>query len=251
MRKLVAALACRNEGSRLYGKPLQNLDVKAGTTILHHMIELLKTTPAISKIMLGIAEGVANEAFVEYAKKKQIGYIKGSETNVLQRLIHCCKEGNGTDVFRITTECPFFYYEIIEEAWRHHINHRNDVTTIDTVPEGTHFEIYTLKALEDSHNLGDDIHRSEHCNLYIREHLSDFKVEVLPVPDDIQRPDIRLTVDYPEDLILCREVYAHLKSKAPRIPLSDIILFLDVRPDLKTLVAPHVAKSRTIWKNNK
>ncbi len=28
MRKLVACLACRNEGTRLYGKPLQNLDVK-------------------------------------------------------------------------------------------------------------------------------------------------------------------------------------------------------------------------------
>ena len=27
MRKLVAALACRNKGSRLYGKPLQNLDI--------------------------------------------------------------------------------------------------------------------------------------------------------------------------------------------------------------------------------
>ena len=26
-RKLVAAIACRNNGSRLYGKPLQNLDV--------------------------------------------------------------------------------------------------------------------------------------------------------------------------------------------------------------------------------
>ena len=28
MRKLVAALACRINGSRLYGKPLQNLDIE-------------------------------------------------------------------------------------------------------------------------------------------------------------------------------------------------------------------------------
>jgi hypothetical protein len=33
-RKLIAALAVRNQGSRLYGKPLQNLDVESGTTVL-------------------------------------------------------------------------------------------------------------------------------------------------------------------------------------------------------------------------
>ena len=33
-RKLAAVLACRNTGSRLYGKPLQNLDVKNNYTIL-------------------------------------------------------------------------------------------------------------------------------------------------------------------------------------------------------------------------
>ena len=37
-RKLVAAIACRNQGSRLYGKPIQNLDIKNGS----RMITLLK-----------------------------------------------------------------------------------------------------------------------------------------------------------------------------------------------------------------
>ena len=29
-KKLVAALACRNQGTRLYGKPIQNLDIENG-----------------------------------------------------------------------------------------------------------------------------------------------------------------------------------------------------------------------------
>ena len=28
-KKLVAALACRNQGTRLYGKPVQNLDIES------------------------------------------------------------------------------------------------------------------------------------------------------------------------------------------------------------------------------
>ena len=38
-RKLVAVLACRNGGSRLYGKPLQNLDVKKKVNILNYLIK--------------------------------------------------------------------------------------------------------------------------------------------------------------------------------------------------------------------
>ena len=37
MRKLVACLACRNEGTRLYGKPLQNLDIKKNITIKNYL----------------------------------------------------------------------------------------------------------------------------------------------------------------------------------------------------------------------
>ena len=41
-KKLVAVLACRNTGSRLYGKPLQNLDVKRKYTIIDNLINCLK-----------------------------------------------------------------------------------------------------------------------------------------------------------------------------------------------------------------
>ena len=36
--KLVAAIACRNQGTRLYGKPIQNLDVENGIRIIDNII---------------------------------------------------------------------------------------------------------------------------------------------------------------------------------------------------------------------
>ena len=246
MRRLIAALACRAQGSRLYGKPLQNLDVKEGITILDHMVSLIQTIPSIQAIVLGVAEGTANVPFVDLAQRKGIDYIVGDEKDVLQRLIQCGRKAHGTDVFRVTTESPFPYYDLVDEAWERHLEAGNDVTTIDGVPEGCHFEIYTLEALEKSHELGDDRHRSEYCSLYVLEHRSDFKVEVLPIPPQLERLDLRLTVDNPEDLVLCRRVYAHLKHKAPRLPLAEIIEFVDSHPELQALVAPFVVGQR-IW----
>lgn len=245
-RKLVAALACRVQGSRLYGKPLQLLDVREHVTILDHLIRLLKTHQPIREIVLGISEGIENTPFVETARRHGIPCIWGDPADVLQRLIQCGHAAQATDIFRVTTESPFIETGLLDVAWRRHVEHDNDVTSTDALPEGTHFELYKLSALEASHQRGGADERSELCNLYIRRHPDEFRIEVVEVPERWRRQDIRLTVDFPEDLVVCRRVYAALKHKAPQIPVADIIAFLDEQPELKALVAPHVVP-KLIW----
>lgn len=240
MRKLVACLACRNQGTRLYGKPMQNLDIREHVTILDYLISAIRTFPPVSDIVLGISEGVDNEVFKRIALAKGIDFIVGDEIDVLQRLIQCCEKANGTDVFRMTTESPFNYFEMVEDAWKIHVAEGNDLTTLDNVPDGSGIEIIALEAYKRSWAQGERKHRSEMCSLYIREHKKDFKIGYLQAPKEILRADIRLTVDYPEDLVLCRAVYQKFKHLAPRIPLTQIIAFLDKTPQLKALVDPFV-----------
>ena len=66
--------------------------------------------------------------------------------------------------------------------------------------------------------------------------MENFKIQRLLPPEELIRKDIRLTVDYPEDLILCRKIYEKFKKKRPFIPLHEIIKFLDSKPHLKELV---------------
>ncbi len=242
MRKLVAALACRNQGTRLYGKPLQNLDIDKRLSVLEYMIQSVRTYKAVDDIVLGISEGADNHAFIEFAKSKEVKYIVGDEEDVLQRLIQCADKVDGTDVFRLTTESPFTYFEAIDDAWAQHVEGNFDISCLDHLPDGSGFEILKLSALKYSHEHGERKHRSELCALYIRENKSKFKFNYVQVPKNILRSDIRLTIDYPEDLVLCRAVYQKFKHKAPRIPLAEIIEFLDKNPSLKKIVDPFVAE---------
>ncbi len=237
-RRLVAALACRNNGSRLYGKPLQNLidDV----TILDQIIHAIKSFPAIDEIVLGISEGSANAPFVDVAHAHNISYIYGDPKDVLMRLVQCGRMGGATDVFRVTTECPWFAYDLFEPIWRNHVEHQNDITVCDELPEGLHFEIYTLEALERSHARGSGVDRSEMCSNYARKHPQEFKIEVVLPPAEHRRLDLRVTVDYPEDLVLTRAIAKACKESMPLVPTGNIIQFLDSRPDIKQLVAPYV-----------
>jgi spore coat polysaccharide biosynthesis protein SpsF len=210
------------------------------------MISLIQTLPCIQATVLGIAQGSANLPFVDLAQRRGIDYILGDETDVLKRLILCARNAQATDIFRVTTESPFFYYEKLDEAWESHLQNRSDVTTINGLPDGSHFEIYTLEALERSHEFGSARHRSEYCSLYIREHRDDFKVTVLPIPAYLERLDIRLTVDYPEDLVVCRRIYAHLRHKAPRLPVGEIIKYIDGQPELRALLVPYIV-GKSYW----
>ena len=65
-RSLAAVIACRNQGSRLYGKPLQPLCIKSKYCILDQVINNIKKIKCIKKTILAISEGVSNTIYVEY-----------------------------------------------------------------------------------------------------------------------------------------------------------------------------------------
>jgi spore coat polysaccharide biosynthesis protein SpsF len=220
-RKLVAALACRNNGSRLYAKPLQNLD--ANVTILSQIISCVKTVDCIDSIVLGISEGIENKIFSDVAKDANIDYIYGNEVDVLHRLILCGDKANATDIFRITSESPFPNFDMIDKGWEKHVSGNYDATFLDEVIDGCGFEFIKLSALKESHSKGDDRHRSEMCTLYVRENKMDFNLAYIkPVPE-LVRKDLRLTVDNPEDLIV----------------LTEVVKYLDENPKLVKLISPY------------
>jgi spore coat polysaccharide biosynthesis protein SpsF len=238
MKKLVATLACRNAGSRLYGKPLQNLDIDKGVTILDNIIACLSSFECIETVVLGIAAGNENLDFVDYAEANQLDYIIGDEIDVLSRLIKCGEYANATDIFRTTSESPFPFFEMIESIWLEHCKNDNDATFLDDIIDGCGFEIIKLDALKESHLKGQNKHRSELCTLYIREHKDDFNIQQIKPPEELIRKDLRFTVDYPEDLIVCRAIYGKFIEYAPKIPLLDAVRYLETRKDLKKLIAP-------------
>jgi spore coat polysaccharide biosynthesis protein SpsF len=220
------------------------LDIERGVTVLDHMIALLATEPSIAEIVLAVSEGAENEPFQQMAKSHGLRSIRGDERDVLGRHLQTAEISGATDIFIVTTESPFTYFEGIAEAWRAHCESGNDVTATEGLPIGSAFGIFGVATLRRSHDRGDNRHRSEFISLYVREHPEEFRIQVLEAPDEVRRLDVRLTIDYPEDLVLCRQVYGHLRELAPRIPVSRIIRFLDERPELAALVKPYVVAER-------
>ena len=241
-RTLIAVVACRNNSSRLYGKPMQNLDSDSGWTILDQVIKNLKSLNIISQIVLAISEGEANFEFVTYAKTNNLTYVIGDEHDVLARILLGLNKVNGTDLFRVTSESPFLYLDAVNKLWSEHIRNNNDATFLDHIIDGCNFQIVTNKALKTSWENGSNKHRSEYIFAYIREFPQKFKLSVKSPPDELIRKDIRLTVDYPEDLIVCREIFKEFKNELlnSNYNINDFVKFIDSNKFLYRLIQPFV-----------
>ena len=247
-KKVVCVLACRVQSTRLYGKPLQLLDTKSSVSILDYMLDHLAATPLINETILAISAGEENTPFINLAKKRNLSYVIGEQKDVLGRLISAGKKSNADIIFRVTTESPFLYMEGLAKALRQHIKNAASLTVFEGLPEGAYFELINLTDLERAHTEGESRHRSELCTLYIHENPSKFKIQTLSVPKYLTRPDIRITVDWPEDLIVMRELYKALKRPGQFILIQDIIRYIDAHPELYRVNSWIDSGPRRIWK---
>jgi len=230
--KVAAVIACRVESGRLFGKPIQNLK---NFSILHFLIQQIKTSSEISEIVLAISENQGNEIFINFAKKYNIKFVIGDDRDVLKRLIDGAKLVDANIVFRVTSENPFIFWEGIDKLIKNHIKRKFDFSFIDNIPIGSGYEIINLETLEKSHKLGNKRHRSELCSLYIYENQKAFSIFRSQPPIDIRKPNIRLTVDTPEDLLVARKIYEKLGNDDCPIPLKKVIKFLEQNPQIATI----------------
>jgi spore coat polysaccharide biosynthesis protein SpsF len=231
--KIVATLACRNNSRRLYGKPLQLLE---NITVVEYIIQNLKARPEIHSIVLAISETRGNESFIDIAEQNNIKYVLGDDRDVLMRLIKACELEGGDTIYRVTSESPFGYLEGLPEAIASHEKNNADYTSFGNLPDGVMFELIKLDALKISHKQGEYKHRSELVSLYINENPQLFKKNILQIATEFQRPDYRLTIDFPEDLIVCRKIIRHFNGDGKYIPYQALIAFLDENPGIRSLV---------------
>ena len=231
--KLDAMLACRVTGTRLYGKPLQLLDIENRITILEYLVRYLEQSKSINSICLAISDEKANYGFAELAEKHGWKYVFGDPVDVLGRILKAVDKFDTDMVFRITTDCPFVYYNYIDELYEQHLAGDYDLSKFSNLPEGAGYSIQRAEALRICHEKGSARHRSELINSYIFDNQEEFRLNIRKPEERLRRPEVRITVDYPEDLVFCRRVYKDLKGDEKLIEISDIIDYWDRNEEIR------------------
>lgn len=190
--------------TRLPGKVLADI---AGRPLLAHVIGRLQAARHPMPVVVATSDHARDDEIAQYARMHGLACFRGSERDVLSRYRECARAFEFEHVVRLTADNPFTDVQELERLVALHLSERFDFTdSLDVLPVGVGAEVFTREALESSWEKGLLPHHREHPDEYILEHRSAFRTGKLTVPASKCRPEVRLTVDTPADLVRAREI---------------------------------------------
>jgi len=205
-----------------------------GESILDIIIKKLKNFKDIP-VIIATTTGSGDDIIVETAINHKVDYFRGSEDNVLERIIEAAGKFNIGHIIRICSDNVFLDPNGIEEIILKYRNNQADYLSYmlsDNRPSiKTHFgfwaEVVSLKALMKVAGMTSEEIYLQHVTNYIYEHPGEFEILFIKAPKVVyRRYDIRLTIDTEEDFYLQQSIYEKLVSE-DQASMVDIVDYLD------------------------
>lgn len=230
--KTCAIIEARMTSSRLPGKIVLPV---LGRPLLELLIERLKRAQSLDGIIVATTSNPTDDIVEQLTKRIGVGCFRGSEDDVLGRVLGAAKKYHVDVIVEITGDCPLIDPEIVEKLIGiYHTGNYDYVSNVlkTTYPVGMDTQIFSTAVLQKVAALTDDPVDHEHVSLYIYEHPELFSLYNVDsdLPEKYQ--GIRLTLDTREDYELIKTIYESLYPKKPSFILKDILEFLDKREEL-------------------
>lgn len=222
--------------SRLSGKVLKTLGEKS---VLQHVFDRLEKCKNVTKSVLATTDSKGDDVLEEWAHDHGIEVFRGSEFDVLQRYYDTAKYFNADIVVRVTSDCPFIDYEILDDIVSLHIAKGSDYTSNvhpPTFPDGLDVEVFSFEALEQANKFGKDPKQREHVTPYIWDKINNFKCINYANKEDYS--NIRVTLDTLDDYNFLKKIEAGIKVK--NFKLNELIEFVNNNRDLLLLNQHHI-----------
>ena len=233
--KVICVIQARMGSERLPGKVLMDI---AGKPMLEHVVTRLRYSQRIDEIVVATSLKPADDSIVRFCEEKGVSIYRGSELDVLDRYYQAASLYQADIVIRVTADCPLVDFQGIDVLINKLLEKSLDYVAYDNlqIPRGLTGEVFTYQGLERTYQNADQAYEREHVTIYMYEHPEGFRIQFIEPPNWLKRPEFRLTVDTPEDLVLIRKIYESKLLKSTTIlDLKEVICLLDQNPELSRL----------------
>ena len=223
----------RMGSSRLPGKVLEDL---AGAPGLVRLFERLRRVKAGPRIVLATSTLAGDDPIAALVTTQpDIGLWRGPEQDVLKRYADAARHFDLDPIVRITADCPLMEPACIDavlEAFNATAGCQYaDNVVPRTYPHGYDVQVMSRRALEEADREATLPTDREHVGPFIIRHAERFPPTHV-VSSNAPCADLRITLDYPEDLILIRTIYERLYPANPDFGLGEILALREKDPSL-------------------
>ena len=110
--KVVASIEARMGSSRLPGKSIRKILDKP---MLELMIERVKECKEVDDIVVATSSNKKDNVIAELASKLDVNYFRGSENDVLDRVLNAAKMIKADVIVELWGDCPLIDPEILDD----------------------------------------------------------------------------------------------------------------------------------------
>jgi spore coat polysaccharide biosynthesis protein SpsF len=236
MRK-VAIIQARMTSTRMPGKILSPI---LGRPMLELLIERLRRARRLDDVWVATTTNATDDPTEELARRLGAGCFRGSELDVLDRVLQAAHAARADVLVEITGDCPLIDPVVVDQLVETYFANQYDyVSNVlhRTYPVGLDAQVYSTRVLERVAAATDDPVDHEHVSIHIYNHPELFRLHNVDsgLPDGEAVGRMRLTVDTPEDFALIAAIYEELYPAKPDFTLPDILDLLRRRPELLAL----------------
>ncbi|HYK89518.1 MAG TPA: NTP transferase domain-containing protein [Acidobacteriota bacterium] len=224
MRPTLAFLQARMGSTRLPGKVLLRI---RGQSILERSVRRLRGAGSIQQVVVLTTTLAEDDQVVEEALRLGAWIHRGPEQDVLKRFQQASERYLPGIVVRATGDNPLIDIGSVDRIVRAIRGSHLEYCMESGLPVGAATEAITADALARVDRIAVEPHHREHVTLYVKDHPDEFRMALLSPPDCLCRPDMRITVDTPEDFIAVEDLIESLPEQARPLPLR---AYLEVVP---------------------
>ena len=211
--KIIGIVVARNTSRRFPGKHLEKVGNK---TFLEILFDRFKKVENIDKIVLSTTRNKSDNALVNLAKKNKINFFRGSEDNVIKRVIETGKKFNAKIVLLVTGDCPIFDYYLASQLLKTFLINKNfDYANNGQfgLPNGMGCQVFTLNSLVKSYKNIKWKDEYEHVTLNLRRNKNKFNHFYINADKLNYDPKIMVTLDDKRDSLVIKKIINFFKKK--------------------------------------
>jgi glutamate-1-semialdehyde 2,1-aminomutase/spore coat polysaccharide biosynthesis protein SpsF len=197
--RTIAVIQARMGSSRLPGKALRPI---SGQPVLARVVQAARRSRLCDDVVVATSIQDGDRAITDWCEQAGISCYRGSESDVLHRMLGAAEAQDADVIVRLTADCPFLDPAVIDQVAWLLINAGCDYacnTSPWTWPDGLDVEAFWVETLRQADTEADLPSHREHVTRWIRANRSRFSIRTLecPLPGLAGR---HWTLDTPEDL---------------------------------------------------
>lgn len=251
-KKIVASIEARMNSSRLPGKVLMEIDSKP---VLQILIERLSGSKYIKEIIVASTTNHSDDKIEELCHNLGVKIYRGSEDDVLGRVVNAVESVRGELIVEITGDCPLMDPEVADAVIEQYLNcypeydYVTNIGYVDNsvreIPLGMDVRVFSFEDLKHISEITGDKEDREHVSLYFfRTGKDNYKLHNVAIPGKWKRDYMpRLCLDTVEDFGVIKYIYESLVKEKSNFNLEDILNFLDKNKDVVVINSEVVQKT--------